>query len=355
MTDKPNRSVTPPPSDLEKLGDVSLKGALSLFKGGSYLYDLIKLRKDTMREAVRKKDEETLDAFFADLLDGNTAIDPAQADALIDDRDFHSLLRACVADIEAEKGEAYSALAKSIAVGSVHNDWKRHFILSLKEISLKELEKLRTALVAKQFNLVPQSSIGGSTTQESEFLKTGEPGSFQSIAIQNLTNRGFVHNSKLSTTGETFIRACTSPAKLTPAAIGYKVWSGQNVAIISYELGDDRIAKLTEDVGNALWSYQIKSSTVAITKSSQQQLRMFSTQGVLLLGSGIRGLVDHVQALCDFASKVPLVVVQLSDKCPPLPPEIKVSKVVRYETDIRETIKSLTTSILDFRNAKNNS
>jgi hypothetical protein len=352
MTDKPNRYVTPAPSDLEKLGDTTLKGALSLFGGGSYLYDLIKLRKDTMREAVRKKDEETLDAFFADLLDGNTAIDPAQADALIDDRDFHSLLRACVADIEAEKGEAYSALAKSIAVGSVHIEWKRHFILSLKEISLKELESLRRAFVAKQFKLVPQNSMGSSTVKESEFLKIGEPGSFQSIAIQNLTNRGFVHDGKLSNTGETFICACTSPARLTPTAIGYKVWSGQNVAIISYELDDNRIAKLTVDVGNALWSYQIKSSTVAITKSSQQHLRMFSTQGVLLLGSENRGLVEHAQALCDFASKVPLVVVQLSDQCPPIPPGIKVSKVVRYETDIRETIKNLTSSVLDFRNTK---
>lgn len=355
MTDKPNRSRKNPPTELEKLGDTGFKGALSFVNGGSLLYDLLKLRKETMREAVRKKDEETLDAFFADLLDGNAAIDPAQADALIDDRDFHSILRACVADIEAEKGEAYSSLAKSIAVGAVPNNWKRHFILSLKDISLQELVSLRTAFVAKHFKLVPHGANSGSTVQESDFLKQGEPGSFQSIAIQNLTNRGFIHNGKLSTTGEDFIRACTSNVRLTPSAIGYKEWSGQNVAIISYELGDNHIAKLTENVGSALWNYQIKSSTVAITKSSQQQLRMFSTQGVLLLGTETRGLVEHSQALRDFASKVPLVVVQLSDQCPPLPPEIKVSKVIGYEREIQATLKQITSTILDFRNANINS
>jgi len=106
MSDKPNRTEEQPASNLGRLVDTSIKGGFCLFKGGSSAYDLIKLRKDLLREAVNKKDAETLDVFFSELLNGESALEQPVVDAMIEDWDFHSLLRACVADIETEKREA---------------------------------------------------------------------------------------------------------------------------------------------------------------------------------------------------------------------------------------------------------
>lgn len=349
MNDKPNRIERKASSDLEKLGDVGLKGVLGLLPGGSYLHDLLKLRKDAIRDAVRKADEETLDAFFSDLLNGDTALDPSLVNALINDRDFHSLLRACIADIEAEKRDAYAALARSIACRVVGGEWNRHFILSLKDMSMRELEYLRSAYVAKHFRLVPKGS-SGSTVQESDFLETGQPGSYQSIAISNLIARGFVYEGKLSPTGEDFVRACSNNIKLTPTAVGYREWSDQTVAIISYELGDNVIGSRAIEIEEVLRNYQIKTSIFAITRNSQQQARLFTTQGILLLGQKTEALDEHSKALAEYASSVPLIVVKMTEPCGTLPPEVRISKDIGYESDFQSTLKTLTAAVLNFRN-----
>lgn len=350
MTDKPNRTPEKPDSDYLRLAATTAKGVVEFAPGGSYLVDLLKLRKELARDAVRKKDEETLDAFFSDLFDGTTALEPSIADAMFDDRDFHTLLRACIADIEAEKREAYAALARSIATRKVSGDWNRHFIFSLKDMSLKEVEYLRAAYVAKHFRLVPKNPAEGSTIQESDFLKPGQPGSFQSISINRLKTGGFVHGSKLSPTGESFVKACTKHLNLSPAALGYKEWSNQNVAIISYELGDHRVGSQTMDIEGVLRNFQIKSTTVAISRNNLPQARMLTTQGILLLDQQSTGLDEHALALSEYASKVPLIVVEMSEQSARLPPNVAVAKTIGFDADFNETLRKVTAAILEFRN-----
>lgn len=340
MSDKPNRAKEQNTSDPAKLWDLSLKGGLGLVPGGGYLYDLLKLRKDTIRDAVRKKDEETLDAFFSELLCGESALDSSIVDALIDDRDFHSLVRACIADIETEKREAYAALAKSISCGRVSGDWKRHFILSLKDMSLKEMEYLRLAYVAKHFRLVPKG-VEGTVVKETDFLLAGQPGSYQSIAVSNLVTRGFAHEGKLSSTGEDFVMACSKDIRLTPAALGYKEWSSEHIAIISYELGNNSISSRASELERALRDYQIKTSIISITRNSQQQAQIFSTQGVLLLGQQTRAIEEHVKALAEYASRIPLVLVKMDGQSGSLPPEILISNVIDFDSDFQVTMRKL--------------
>lgn len=351
MSDKgrPDRTEKALGSDLEKLGEASLKGGLSLLAGGSFLYDLLKTQKESIRESVRKRDEERLDAFFSDLLDGESPMEPSVADALIDDRDFHALLRACIADIEAEKMDAYAALARSITCGKIDGDWKRHFILSLKDMSSKELDYLRSAYVARHFNLVPQNPLAGSMVQETNFLKVGQPGSHKNIALSNLIAKGFVHEERLSPTGIDFTKACTKENNLTPGALGYKCWSGQNVAIISYELGDNLMSNRAIEIEGFLRKYLIKTSIIAITRNNQQQARMSSTHGLLMLGQQTSNLQEHLKSLAEYASKVPLVVVQMTDQGPEVPSEVGVAKLIGYDPNFQSTLTAIANSILDFR------
>lgn len=351
MRDKPNRTTREPISELSKVRGVTLKAAADLAPLGGYLHDLVMLRRDEIFAAVRKNDEETLEDFFGGLFRGDERLDESVVDALIDDRDFHALIRACVADIEAEKREAYTALARSIATGRVGTSWRRHFVLSLKDISQMELTSLRSAYVAKRFDLVPTSDKAGSMVREEDFLSSDQPGSYRSIAVANLTTRGFIHSNKLSSTGEDFIRACSSDAMLEPGAMGYKQWSGQRVAIISYELDDNSAAGKAVEIEGHLRRYQIKAPIIAIMHGNLRQAQTAGDQGVLLVGSRLEGIREHAEALAQYSAKVPLVIVRTANSRIPIPSEIEVAKVIEYTVDFNVTLEAVAAAILNFRNS----
>ena len=273
--------------------------------------------------------------------------------ALIDDRDFHSLLRACVAEIEEEKVGAYAALAQKIIGKAVNRELVRHFTISLKEMTMRELDLLRQAYIAKNFKLIPKNDNGGSMVMEEEILKSGQPGNLQTITIDKLSAKGFVFKGELSATGELFTVSCTKSINLTPQAFGYKTWSDQNVAIITYDLADNQVVKQSTEIESRLRKYQIKSLTVAVTRSTLQQVRIKSTAGLLLLGDDSPGLQENWQFLAEYSAKVPLVVVKTSEKCPALPSEMRVANIVEYNADFQSLLSQMTSSILDFRNPSN--
>jgi hypothetical protein len=67
------------------------------------LVDLMKEHVGRTREAIQIQNEERLAAFYSEMLEGGAAMDAQVASVMVDDKDFHALLRACIAEIEAEK------------------------------------------------------------------------------------------------------------------------------------------------------------------------------------------------------------------------------------------------------------
>lgn len=206
-------------------------------------------------------------------------MDEAQANALLDDGDFHALVRACVADIESEKTAAYSALARAIATGRVHKTWRRHYILALRDMSADELACLQRAFIARKYPLVPGT---GPSMDEGHFLKPAPPGTFEAITIDNLATKGFVAQGKLTLTGVNFVEICVKPADLTPTAIGYRVWTGLNVAVINYQIGDDSQDKVANAICEELRTHCVKSQILAVTRDIGPTS---FTHAVLLMGS----------------------------------------------------------------------
>lgn len=348
MGDIPDRGSDTPPSSIKKVAGIGFKAVLDSFASPSgALVELYGVWKDSIRESVKKNDEERLNTFFHDLLNSKVPMDESVAKAMVDDRDFHAILRACMADIEAEKVDAYAALAIAIVTGEVAPEWRRHFILSLRDMSSKELGCLRSAFVARKFELIPSA---GPSVDESDFLKENEPGSYQSIMIKGLVAKGFVFEGKLSYTGEAFIRSCTKEKELTPNAIGYKSWSGQRAVIVSYEIANANSLRLATSLQDNLRNYQIKSSIVAILGTNVQRARTLHTQAILLLGEDGRGIKEHSEALIRFADKVPLLVVETSEHCASLPEELKVAGVVSLSQDSKHC-PEIIDWLLQFRNA----
>lgn len=276
------------------------------------LFDLLKQRTERLRASIQREQEERLAKFYGDMIDGESpALDEQVAQAMLDDKDFHAIVRACLADIEAEKTEAYASMARSFATHAVEKQRRRHFILALRDLSAEELEILRNACIAKSHSLIPAQ---GSSMNEGHFLSGGAPGTPRSIAIANLAARGFVHDEKLSEAGSAFAQACWRPEQLTPGAIGYRVWSGHNIAIVSYELGSSAAVALATSLQNDLRVAGAKSNIIAITRSNGQQARLISTMAILLVGTKTEHLDANLPYLVEFSKRVPTLLFCEADQ-----------------------------------------
>ena len=328
MENKPDRRHPSTSNSVSTVTEIALKGAFGALPGGSLLFDLLKARREEMGDAMRKEAEKRLDAFYAAMLEANVSMDDRQARALLDDADFHALLRACIADIEAEKVEAYTALARGIANGSIEKKTRRHFILSLRDMSVDELGLLRNAFVAREQKMIPAQGSG--TVAEDEFLSPGQPGSFRSIHVSNLTTRGYVHDGKLSTLGSTFTQAIWRPEKLTPGSLGYLTWSDHNVVIINNEIGNGQSDQISTKMTELLRELRCKSIIVASTRDTVPQARLFATHGLLLIGDKAKSLSNHIDALKSLLAKVPTLGVLISQNAVP-PDGLKLLGIVRYD------------------------
>jgi hypothetical protein len=275
------------------------------------LADLIEEHISRTSEAMRREQEQRLADFYADVLDAEAKMDEQVASAMIDDKDFHALLRACVADIEAEKVRAYANLARGIASGAVAQQWRRHFILSLRDLSADEIECLRRALVAHRNQLIPPH--GPPSMGPGNFLRDGEPGTPQAIWMSNLAGRGLIHDKKLSPAGEAFTQACYQSKDLTPASIGFRVWSGHNIAIVNYEIGEGALYSLCENLQHALRAIGVKSTVMAVVRDNEQQARLLFTMGIVVAREGTKWLSENLPALSTFAAKVPTMLVSFGD------------------------------------------
>ena len=292
------------------------------------LIDLLKARREEMSAAMRDESEKRLDAFYAAMLEANATMDERQARALLPDPDLHSLLRACVADIEAEKVSAYAALARGIANGTVAPQNRRHFILSLSDLSADELDLLRKAFVAHEYEVIPHQGSG--KLCEDELLSTGQPGSFQSIHVSNLTARGYVHEGKLSLLGITFTRAIWRPENLTPGSLGYLTWSGHNVVIISYDIGTKESDQVAFAMTEELLRLRSKSFIAAIAQDTVQQAKLQATRGLLLIGDKSDGITAHAGALKNLLAKLPTMGILISPSAV-VPDGLRLISVFHYE------------------------
>ena len=257
---------------------------------------------------------------------------------MLDDKDFHAIVRACLADIEAEKTEAYATMARKIATNAVEKQWRRHFILALRDLSAEELEILRNACIAKSHSLIPSQ---GPSMNDGHFLKGGAPGLPRSIAIANLTAKGFVHDEKLSAAGGAFAQACWRPEQLTPGAIGYREWSGHNIAIISYEIGSPAVVALATSLQDELRVAGAMSSIIAITRTNGQQARLISTMAILLVGTDTEHLEANLPHLVEFAKRVPVLVVRDSDQSPSYEGLSVFGRVLRQGRSDKDVIEEI--------------
>lgn len=261
-----------------------------------------------VKAARSAQDEKRLRDFYKEMVRGDTTMEERVARAMVDDRDFHALLQACVQDIEAEKTVFYAVLARNIACGVVPPAWRRHFVLALKDLCVDELSCLQKAHVADQGSF---TTNGLELFRSAAVLDPGTPTSPRFIWMNNLGSKGFVDKGALTDIGRRFVRACSDDRQLSPQAFDLKKWESGRLLILTYDLINDGVARFAADLENGLQRVGKRASIVALSERDLNGLRLRYNGAVLLVSQDRRALENHLPLVRQAADKLPMIAIGL--------------------------------------------
>lgn len=293
----------------KSIRDIATKAILNVapLGLGSILYDLIEARRDEIKRSVIAQQEKNLNDFHEKLLHCDFPIDASQAEPLLDDPDFHALLKSCSAEVESEKIEPYARLIQNIASGRVQKESRRHFILSLSKLSFAQLELMKKAYISAKYRLKP--SVGGGQVEQREFLAVSRAGTIHSINIFELTTCGFIDKECLTQLGIDFVQSIFRDSQLTPAAINHKTWSNRHYAIVCYELGNSNISNQCLNIQTKLYMNNHKTSILAVLDSNLKPARLLATDVILVLGDDLTQTLAHLQFFEEFCARKSTILI----------------------------------------------
>ena len=95
-------------------------------------------------------------------------------------------------------------------------------------------------------------TVGGTTKQVKNLLSSRD--ALKELSIEKLISRGFINKNKsgLTPIGEQYVETIFTTNELKPKSIGRKPWTGINIAIVSYQLGDILHSMVSQAVQEAL-------------------------------------------------------------------------------------------------------
>lgn len=220
-------------SKVLKIADLVTSTVLSNsgIPGANAAYDFAKLGIDSVRKYLVERQDAKIVEFHKAMIGGdNDGIDESILESVIDVADYHALLDACLADIEMEKNGMYGRLAKSIASGDVKKHLKRHYILSLKELTWDQIDLLARLYILTKYSIKPENGPG--TQQVNQVIDSAKHGTIERLDITALTSRGFVYGSEITDLCEPFLSAVLPEENMTPEAFDLEEWTGHRFTII---------------------------------------------------------------------------------------------------------------------------
>ncbi|CAB3916202.1 hypothetical protein [Achromobacter piechaudii] len=200
---------------------------------------------DHLKARAESKEARRVEEFCLALLrpdNGNPA--PGDADGEPLAADFETLLAALISDLEDEKADYYATFAKRLARREIIKDHIRPLIFALRELTLREINALQRSYVATKHKLIPARG-----PIYDPKLPTKVPGDPDFYGRRVMEHRGLTSGDQLTQYGMRFVEAVCSIEKLTPAAIGERVWA-TDCALISYEMDTEtwNLQRLQEDL-----------------------------------------------------------------------------------------------------------
>jgi hypothetical protein len=346
---KKNKSISRSKKSIVKVSDfLAREGVAALVPGGGLFYDATKALFQHGKQYFHDRTEDRIEEFHQALLTGN--FDEKEFEKFLDKEfdldDYYAVLSSCVQDIEDEKIRIYSQLMQSLMMNIIKPNIRRHFITSSKYLSFQDLCFLRELYINSKYDLM---TVGGSSQQVKNLLSTVDI--FKDLTIEKLISRGFIHKNKsrITPVGEQYTESIFPTNELKPESIGRKPWTGINIVIVSYQLGDQQHNIVSKEVQEALWKTHIKSS-IHIIDQKRPTTSLFYGAGVLLVGEKI--IEDNYKkSLETFSRKKPLIRLNLNENASKV--ELKEIKFVEEFTlqssktdEIRRDINNFISKIL---------
>lgn len=274
-----------------KVADIAAKVGVHIASAGSpianALYDLSQTGVGKVRDYVHARDDRRILEFHQHLLYRDEVLDEEILDGEVEEANFHALMHACLSDIEDEKTMPYALLTRSIALGKIKPELRRHNILALKDIAWDHLDFLRKAYVISKYAIIPKQGAGSVTA---ESILTGyAPGSIEHLAVVSLTSKGFIDGVQLSDLGKEFVEACSSNDDLTPGAYELQVWSDSKCDIILLDQSGSSM-RFMELIQSALRAKGIScgSGTALEGALKRREANLFSNCAIVIFRRGKR-------------------------------------------------------------------
>jgi hypothetical protein len=223
---------------LSKGVDLFTKLALDVIPGvglAKTLYEAYAQVCDGVSKYQERKYEERAKEFHRSLLSGT----PSLIASALDVEDYHALLNACLEDIENDKSARYGTLARSIGSAEVKDKYRRFLILTLSQLSLQQIEKLRKAWIASTYTLVTSDRQG--SIPEHHYLAGDSSEIMDEVDLEFLSSKKLVIEQKITVLGKALVESCYDSQDLRPEAIGEVSWVGGALDIITGDTGNHSV------------------------------------------------------------------------------------------------------------------
>jgi len=299
-----------PRTRLIKITEIVGKVGLSAVPIPPLVSEVAKLGLEKIFSYVRQRDEQRILEFYRAFLYRSELPDEDILNAEIEESNFHALLNACVSDIEEEKTVPYANLTRSIALGRVSPELRRHFILTLRDLSWEELDLLRRIYVVTTHPVIPKR---GKDFDVSHLLTYHPNQISETLAVSNLKTKGMVEDEKLSSAGSSFVTACSNDDDLEPGIYDYRVWSGYTCLILHLS-GKQFSNSESEMLAASLRSSCIHSHSVTSiggfeTRRDDALSRLRTNCCVILIDKDFETTPASLEAISTIAETRPVVQV----------------------------------------------
>lgn len=286
------------------------EGLTAIIPAGGLIYDISKSLAQHGRNYFIGRTEDRLEEFHERLL--NEHQDENEIQGFINKEfsldDYYAILSSCTQDIENEKVTIYANLLRGIIEGRIEPKIKKHFITTCKDLTFTELHFLKEVYINSEFDLM---TPGGTRAQVSTLLSTKD--FFKSVTISKLIQLGYIDKEcrHITPMAKQLIKLIFEKESLSPEAVGRSEFSGINILIISYQLGDNIHNEVVKGIQDSLWSNNIKSS---ISILDERLLRSMHNYSAAALVVDDKKIIDkYIPSLIKFSEHKPLIKINISE------------------------------------------
>ena len=190
--------------------------------------------------------------------------------------DFGDLLQTCMDDSDSKKTEAYARLTAAITLRNIDAEYRRYFILALKQLSSKELLLLQQGYVARHSEIVHDD--GFEVLNQATVYNPQKLGVIGGLSVEVFRRLGFLNNDGITSLGEKFVESTHSKDDLTADALGWRVWQKEAIAVV---VGDLRKLILFREV---MKNHRVKVSELADSVLTSARNNRIAFTAVVFLG-----------------------------------------------------------------------